>query len=139
MFSNGSKTKICKYCKKEYTPAIYQFDRQKYCSIQCKWKTRVLREKELGIYKGGYNRETHIRLWLDAMGITNISAPCHYCGTALHPEKFVIEHKIPRIKLKTRIKTQDITNLVISCHSCNSEKSTTDNNEFIKRKHGSND
>ncbi len=138
MFSKSSIKKTCEYCNKEYIPALYQFKRQKYCSLKCKWKTRVLREKELGIFKGGYNRETHIRLWLDAKAITDISAPCHYCGIALYPEKFVIEHKIPRVKLKTKAMTQDITNLVISCHNCNSEKSTTDYNDFIKRKHGRN-
>tara|TARA_R110002050_G_scaffold263142_1_gene403549 strand:+ start:556 stop:786 length:231 start_codon:yes stop_codon:yes gene_type:complete len=75
---------------------------------------------------------------MDAKAIIDISAPCHYCGTALYPEKFVIEHKIPRIKLKTKAKTQDITNLVVSCHDCNAEKATMDYNDFMKRKHGRN-
>ena len=138
MFSKSSTKKICEYCNTKYIPSYNQYERQKYCSLKCKWKKRVRREKELGIFKGGYNRETHIRLWLDAKSITDISAPCHYCGIALYPEKFVIEHKIPRVKLKTKAKTQDITNLVVSCHNCNSEKSTTDYNDFMKRKHGRN-
>ena len=138
MFSKSSTKKICEYCNTKYIPAPYQFNRQKYCSLKCKWQVRSKKEKELGIFKGGYNRETHIRLWLDAKSITDISAPCHYCGIALYPEKFVIEHKIPRVKLNTKAKTQDIANLVVSCHNCNSEKSTTDYNDFMKRKHGRN-
>ena len=138
MFSKSSTKKICEYCNTKYIPSYNQYERQKYCSLKCKWNQRVRREKERGIFKGGYNRETHIRLWMDAKSITDISAPCHYCGIALYPEKFVIEHKIPRVKLNTKAKTQDITNLVVSCHNCNSEKSTTDYNDFMKRKHGRN-
>ena len=130
--------KNCEYCNKEYLPIPNQYTSQKYCSQRCKWNKRVQREKKLGIFKGGYNRETYIYLWLDAMGLTDITAPCHYCGIALYPDKFVIDHKIPRVKLKTRKKTKDINNLVISCHICNNEKAQTDYNEFIKGKHGRN-
>jgi len=130
--------KNCEYCNKKYYPVPSQYRNQKYCSLKCKWNARRIREKALGIFKGGYNRETYIRLWLDAKAIIDISAPCHYCGIALYPEKFVIEHKIPRIKLKTQAKTQDIANLVVSCHLCNTEKATTDYNKFIKGKHGRN-
>ncbi len=133
MLKNQELKKHCEQCGKLYFPKKYQYDRQKYCSLNCKWKQRGKLEKEAGIYKGGYSRETHIRLWLDAKGIADTSAPCHYCGDILYPDIFVIEHKIPRKKLKTREKVTDITNLVISCHKCNNKKGKLDYNDFIKR------
>ena len=128
--------KRCEQCNKVYLPIKYQYDRQKYCSHKCKEKQRTLILKQSGVYKGGYSRETHIRLWVDAMGIADTAAFCHYCNETLYPDKFVIEHKIPRIKLKSRAKVTDITNLVVSCPECNKEKASMDYNKFLKRKNG---
>ena len=133
--------KTCNHCSKKYIPAVGQSKRQKYCSIHCKWNARDVRMKENTpkneyIHKGGYNRETHILLWLAAMGLTNVGAGCHYCSKILYPDNFVIEHKIPRVHLTTKQEMMDINNLVISCTSCNSEKSSTDYNEFINKLNG---
>jgi len=124
------KKKRCKVCKKNFYPALYQYDRQKYCTIKCKWKMRAIIEKETGVYKGGYSRETHIRLWVDAMGIADVSAPCHYCNEDLYPDDFVIEHKKPRSELNSREEMLDIGNLVISCNSCNYRKGKMSYKEF---------
>ena len=125
-----TRTKTCEYCGVIYYPAKYQFDRQKYCSMKCKWNARSALEKKMGIFKGGYSRETHIRLWVDAMGIRYVSAPCHYCGIPLYPDNFVIEHRKPRSELNSRDEVTDIANLVISCHGCNKEKGTLSYEEF---------
>ena len=124
------RIKKCEVCRIEYHPAVYQFYRQKYCSLGCKEKRRAAIEKENGIFKGGYSRETHIRLWVDAMGKADASVPCHYCGVFLYPDRFVIEHRKPRKELKSRDEMTDIANLVISCHSCNKEKGTSSYEEF---------
>ena len=142
MRKNNNKTKkVCEYCSKKYLPAVGQSSRQKYCTIHCKWNARDVRMKEnvsenQYIHKGGYNRETHILLWLSAMGLSDIGAYCHYCDEILYPDNFVIEHKIPRVHLTTKQEMTDIDNLVISCHSCNNEKSSTDYNEFMKKANG---
>ena len=91
---------------------------------------RSIVEKETGVYKGGYSRETHIRLWVDAMGIADVSAPCHYCNEYLYPDDFVIEHKKPRSELNSREEMLDIGNLVISCSSCNYRKGKMSYKEF---------
>ena len=87
-------------------------------------------EKEGSIFKGGYSRETHIRLWVDAMGIADTSAECHYCGKELYPDNFVIEHKVPRKELNSRKEMRDISNLVVSCHTCNQKKGSMSYEEF---------
>ena len=137
MFSKSSTKKICEYCNTKYIPSYNQYERQKYCSLKCKWQVRSKKEKELGIFKGGYNRETHIRLWLDAKSITDISAPCHYCGIALYPEKFVIEHKIPRVKLNTKSTYLTFISCLIFCYGClrNSEdcEGTHDGSAYIDK------
>ena len=48
--------------------------------------------------------------------------PCHYCETELTVDTFVIDHKIPSSKLKTREEKQEMDNLVLACKSCNSQK-----------------
>ena len=130
MPKRDKRTKKCEVCNTDYRPAFTQFYRQKYCSLQCKEKRRATVERERGIYKGGYSRETHIRLWMDALGRADSSAPCHYCQEPLYPDNFVIEHKKPRRELKSRDQMTDIANLVISCHGCNKEKGTSSYEEF---------
>ena len=130
MPKRDKRTKKCEVCNIDYHPAFTQFYRQRYCSLKCKEKRRAAIEKANGIFKGGYSRETHIRLWMDALGRADSSAPCHYCGEALYPDNFVIEHKKPRRELKSRGEMTDITNLVISCYGCNKEKGTISYEEF---------
>ncbi len=125
------KTKSCEECGEEYVPVEFQFDRQKYCSMRCKWRKQSKNQKAAGIFKGGYSRETHIRLWLEAMGEPDISVPCHYCSVPLYPDTFVIEHKKPRKDLKNRKEMTAIENLVLSCHPCNKEKGVMDYEEFV--------
>ena len=130
MPKKDKRTKKCEVCNIDYHPAFTQFYRQRYCSLKCKEKRRATVERERGIFKGGYSRETHIRLWMDALGKADASAPCHYCGEALYPDNFVIEHRKPRKELKSRDEMTDISNLVISCHGCNKEKGTLSYEEF---------
>ena len=122
--------KRCRICHKQFFPVKHQFARQKYCSRKCKTRMRTLRERETGVFKGGYSRETHIRLWVDAMGIADTSVPCHYCRKTLYPDDFVIEHKKPRRELRSRIEMTDISNLVVSCHACNQKKGAMSYEEF---------
>tara|TARA_R110002020_G_scaffold301108_1_gene516616 strand:+ start:1047 stop:1463 length:417 start_codon:yes stop_codon:yes gene_type:complete len=124
------RIKKCEVCRIEYHPAVHQFYRQKYCSQKCKERNRAKIEKKKGIFKGGYSRETHIRLWVDAMGIRYMSAPCHYCGKPLYPDNFVIEHRKPRSKLSSKVEMRDISNLVVSCHACNKEKGLMSYEDF---------
>lgn len=130
MPEKDKRLKKCEVCNRDYHPACYQFYTQRYCSLKCKEKRRATVERERGIFKGGYSRETHIRLWVDAMGIRYVSAPCHYCGIPLYPDNFVIEHRKPRSELNSRDEVTDIANLVISCHGCNKEKGTSSYEEF---------
>tara|TARA_R100000656_G_scaffold104214_2_gene76458 strand:- start:982 stop:1398 length:417 start_codon:yes stop_codon:yes gene_type:complete len=124
------RIKKCEVCRIEYHPAVYQFYRQKYCSLGCKEKKRAEIEREKGIFKGGYSRQTYIRLWVDAMGKADTSAPCHYCGKPLYPDNFVVEHRKPRSELSSRDEMTDISNLVVSCHACNKEKGLMSYEEF---------
>jgi len=124
------RTKKCEVCNIDYHPAFTQFYTQRYCSLKCKEKRRATVERERGIFKGGYSRETHIRLWMDALGKADASAPCHYCGELLYPDNFVIEHRTPRKELKSRDQMTDISNLVIACYPCNKEKGTSSYEEF---------
>ena len=77
------RIKKCEVCRIEYHPAVYQFYRQKYCSLGCKERKRAEIEREKGIVKGGYSRQTYIRLWVDAMSKADTSATCQYCGKPL--------------------------------------------------------
>ncbi len=127
--------KVCEHCNKKYEPNKLQYARQKYCSKKCKWAVKGLRDKELNIARGGYNREVYIRLWIKAMGLDSAIAYCHYCGIELLPDHFHIDHKISRHKL-TIAQSKNIKYLVVSCLNCNKEKSDTDYDTFIKRENG---
>lgn len=127
--------KVCEHCNKKYEPNKLQYARQKYCSKKCKWAVKGLRDKELNIARGGYNREVYIRLWVKAMGLDSAIAYCHYCGIELLPDHFHIDHKISRHKL-TIAQSKNIKYLVVSCLNCNKEKSNTDYDTFIKRENG---
>ena len=124
-----SENKVCAYCGECYN-SIWSV--QKYCDKSCKYNASAKRLKARGIYKGGYNRETHILLWLYARGEeANLSAPCHYCGTNLEPNNFTIDHKQSRTTLHSRQEMTNIDNLVIACNSCNSRKSNKSYKDFI--------
>jgi|TARA_Y100000296_G_C5125600_1_gene232716 hypothetical protein len=127
--------KKCEYCHKLYQPDKVQYAKQKYCSKKCKWAVKDIRDKELNKFKGGYNREVYIRLWVKAMGLDSVIAYCHYCNIELLPDHFHIDHKIPRGKL-TMTQSKNIKYLVVSCLNCNKEKSDTDYDTFIKRENG---
>lgn len=51
---------------------------------------------------------------------------CHYCTVSLNIETATIDHFIP----KSKCGSNDLRNLVLSCKSCNQEKSS-----FIWSKH----
>lgn len=99
-------------CKK---PFVDNWGTKKFCSEECRQRHRDKR--------GGYNRKIYITLWMKAMGIEVDTVPCHYCEEPVTLENFVIDHKIPSSELKTRTEKQEISNLVISCKSCNGQKS----------------
>jgi hypothetical protein len=127
LLNHGSKQ--CQECGVEYTPNSGQGKQQKYCSKFCKGKVNDKKK----FFKGGYSRCTYILLWLKARNEGSYTAPCFYCGTKLPPEvgRFVVEHKIPRIKLKkTKQAMREITNLVISCIPCNKLKGVNDHQAF---------
>ena len=128
------KTKICLICGKEYIPVKYQFDRQKYCNLSCKWKMASMKAKEKGIHKGGYSRHVPIVLFLNAMGIDKHVAPCEYCGTDLSPTDFIIDHKVPRSVVldKHKIKNE-ISNMTLCCSNCNNLKGSTEYGVFKAR------
>jgi hypothetical protein len=117
--------KQCKECGRAYLPNSGQGKQQKYCSKFCKrkFKNKQIQRR----WRGSYSRYTYILLWLKARNEKDYTAPCHYCNKKLFPEVgyFVVEHKIPRLKLeKTKEAMHDISNLVISCISCNELKGT---------------
>ena len=116
--------KFCYSCGKPYFPKIGSYKSTKYCSKTCYYKKSAEFLKERGIYKGGYNRETHIITWLRARGETTYTAPCHWCGTLLEPNNFNLDHVIPRSECKTREEMKNMDNLVVSCKSCNTLKSS---------------
>ena len=118
-------TKICEQCGNEYVPNDHAVKTQKYCSKSCKEKMAWLRFKSTGDIrgrKGGYNRSVYIKLWMQARQSDN-TAPCHYCGTRLRPDNFVLDHKVPISILSTREAMQNPDNLVVCCTKCNIEKS----------------
>ena len=132
-YTDKAYIKVCFQCGKNYFPKVGAYKRTKYCGKTCYYGAQSNRLRERGIYKGGYNRETHIVLWLWARGEEYLSAPCHYCGTSLAPNKFVIDHKIPRSLCKTRKEMTNKYNLVVSCYSCNELKASTDYETFKAR------
>lgn len=52
---------------------------------------------------------------------------CHYCGVGLTPDKATLDHIIP---LARRKGTNEVSNLVISCKPCNTEKAARSYEEF---------
>ena len=50
---------------------------------------------------------------------------CHYCGTT---DALTIDHKVPTAKGGT----DDLSNLLLACRSCNSSKRGKDYDEFIE-------
>ena len=121
------ENKVCLICGEDYIPADYQAFQQKYCSKKCKRHMKRVRRKESGMYTGGYSRKIPIILWLKAMGIESYSAPCHYCGKELEPDKFNIDHKVPRTVVRDYKKLMmDMDNMVISCITCNGLKGATE-------------
>ena len=126
--------KVCVICGQEYIPVNGQYKRQKYCSTSCKHKMRWMRRKEMGIYTGGYSRYIYIMLWLRAMGLESYTATCHYCGEDLEPDRFNIDHKVPRSIIRDNKKLKnDMDNMVISCLTCNGLKGSTEYETFKAR------
>lgn len=124
----------CVMCGTMFTPSNNQYGRAKYCSKQCNWRNKARVRRATRGQRGGYNRETYIKLWLNAMRIDYKFAPCHYCYIPVTVETFVIDHKVPRKDLEpTREAQEDITNLVVCCESCNNRKNTDDYETFKAR------
>ena len=69
----------CVMCGTMFTPSNNQYGRAKYCSKQCNWRNKARVRRATRGQRGGYNRETYIKLWLNAMRIDYKFAPCHYC------------------------------------------------------------
>ena len=132
-----SDQKVCLICGKNYTPVKYQYERQKYCSKTCKEKNAWEQCKEKGIAKGGYTRQIPIVLFLNAMVIDKHEVPCKYCGTALTPYTFIIDHIKPRsiVLDKHKIKNE-ISNMQLVCKSCNNLKGSTPHDIFKARIEG---
>ena len=117
----------CKGCNKDFVPDYVD---QLYCNQQCRQRKNWRERKKRNDHRGGYNRVTYIRLWLQAAGVELPEVPCHYCGSHVSIDDFVIDHKVPRSLLKDRQAKQEISNLVVSCKRCNAWKSDTDYDEF---------
>jgi hypothetical protein len=122
--------KVCEYCQEEYYPSGNQHTTQKYCSISCKDKNSYQLAKSVGhikAFKSGYPRQMSIRLYMQARN-SDISCPCHYCGTRLYPHNFQLDHMeaLPVKKLTSKEKWREIyrdeSNLVVCCSSCNRQK-----------------
>tara|TARA_B000000460_G_C21257742_1_gene281938 strand:- start:97 stop:510 length:414 start_codon:yes stop_codon:yes gene_type:complete len=125
--------KVCEVCGIEYIPHNYQYKKQKYCSKRCKNKRQWEKKVESGHIrrsKGGYNRTTYIKKWMEAR-LSDNTAPCHYCKRRLTPDDFVLDHKIPIKVLKTRREILDDSNLVVACNDCNQAKGSMDYDEFM--------
>ena len=123
----------CVVCGTGFSPANNQYAKAKYCSKRCKARNQA-RVNRAKANRGGYNRETNIRLWMNAMQIDYKFAPCHYCLIPVTVENFVIDHKVPRKDLEqTREAQEDIRNLVVCCESCNTKKNIDDYETFKAR------
>lgn len=129
-YTEAKYEKICFSCEKPYFPKVGSYKSTKFCSSTCYYKKQAEYLKERGVYKGGYNRETYIITWLIARGEKDFNAPCHWCGTPLAPNNYNLDHVIPRSKCKTREEMTNIDNLVVSCKSCNSLKSSKKAEDF---------
>jgi len=129
------KLKNCEQCGAKYAPKRYQSARQKYCSRSCKDKRRWERQIENGDIrqrKGGYNRSTYIGKWMEAR-LSDNTAPCHYCKTRLSPNDFVLDHKVPMVKLTTKEQIIEESNLVVACRKCNQAKGSMDYEDFVEQ------
>jgi len=133
-YQDNHGLKQCLECGEDYLPSSGQGKQQKYCSQTCKQRVRSRYNKKMGYHKGGYPRALPIQLWMKARKEECWTAPCYYCGAKLAPQTgaFVIEHKIPRIKVepKTKEAMHDISNLEIACPRCNKLKATKDEITF---------
>lgn len=115
------KTCANEKCGKEFEDV---WGTMKYCSSVCKDRQKWIERSRKRNHRGGYNRKIYITLWLEAKGVNLDPAPCHYCGSDVTIDNFVIDHVVPQSQLKTRKEKQDINNLVIACKSCNLRKAT---------------
>ena len=133
--------KICEYCDKEYTPNIHTPTVQKYCNRNCKEKAGFYRDKEAGkirIRKGGYNRTTYIQCWIKAKEKDHTTAPCYICGKRLEADgDWVLDHRHPISRSKTRKEINNPDNLFVCCKECNMKKGSIPYEEFIKIDGGS--
>lgn len=128
--------KICEGCGKEFTPNIRTPTVQKYCNRNCKDKAAFHRNKAAGkirMRKGGYNRTTYIQCWLKAKEKDHATAPCYICGKRLEADgDWVLDHRHPISRLKTREEITDPANLAVCCKECNIRKGSIPYEEFIK-------
>ena len=128
--------KICEYCRQKYTPNAHGQTVQKYCNRKCKDKAAFYRDKAAGklrLRKGGYNRTTYIQCWLKAKENDNTTAPCYICGKRLEVDgDWVLDHRQPFSRLKTKAEIADPENLAVCCKECNIRKGSIPYEEFIK-------
>ena len=121
--TNDVEIKICanEKCKQAFKDT---WGTMKFCSSECRDRQKWNERKRKRDVRGGYNRKTYITLWLQAKGLDLGPAPCHYCGSDVTIDNFVIDHVVPQSQLKTREEKQDINNLAIACKSCNHKKAS---------------
>lgn len=131
-----SMVKICEDCGKEFTPNIHTPTVQRYCNRNCKDRAAFHRNKAAGkirARKGGYNRTTYIQCWLKAKERDHTTAPCYICGKRLEADgDWVLDHRHPISRLKTREEITDPANLAVCCKECNIRKGSIPYEEFIK-------
>ena len=127
--------KVCEVCGANYVPNNRQYKKQRYCSKKCKNKRQWEKKVESGHIrrsKGGYNRTTYIKKWMEAR-LSDNTAPCHYCKVRLTPDDFVLDHKIPMKVLITRQEILDDSNLVVACRGCNQAKGSMSYEDFMEQ------
>ena len=138
LMSKCTMIKICEYCSAEYSAVDNQETTQKYCSRSCKDKQAYYLAKDAGkirAFKSGFPRAMSIRLYMRARN-SDISCPCHYCGTRLYPDNFQLDHmkRLPTEKLMSKEEWRkvyrDESNLVVCCESCNRQKAGMDYEKF---------
>ena len=125
--------KVCEVCGANYVPNNRQYKKQRYCSKKCKNKRQWEKKVESGHIrrsKGGYNRTTYIKKWMEAR-LSDNTAPCHYCKVRLTPDDFVLDHKVPMKVLVTRQEILDDSNLVVACRECNQAKGSMSYEAFM--------
>ena len=138
--------KICEHCSAEYSAVDNQETTQKYCSRSCKDKRAYYLAKDAGkirAFKSGFSRAMSIRLYMKARN-SDISCPCHYCGTRLYPDNFQLDHMVALPTKKTMSKEEwrkvyrEESNLVVCCSSCNRQKGSMDYKKFKELKQNAN-